>query len=90
MKEMITLKLEKDFLQKVDSLLTEAGYDSRTEFIRDSLRDKMDKIRTQQVLMHIARFKGISGTKTSDDDLEMKRDKVVKKYLKKYQMPPRA
>jgi len=36
--EMITVKLEKQFLHQIDDIVKKAGYQNRTEFIRGALR----------------------------------------------------
>ena len=37
--EMITLKLERKFLKEVDAVVSQNGYQNRTEFIRNALRE---------------------------------------------------
>jgi len=51
--EMISLKLDSSFLYEVDSVVQKEGYQNRTEFIRDALREKMDEIRLRKALFEI-------------------------------------
>ncbi len=38
--EMITVKMENKFLEDIDSIVKREGYQNRTEFIRNALREK--------------------------------------------------
>lgn len=57
--EMITLKLEQHFLREIDSVVKQDNYQSRTEFIRDALRDKMDDIKLKAAALELAHLKGM-------------------------------
>ena len=41
--EMITVKLENNFLKEIDDVVYNNGYQNRTEFIRSALRDKVEE-----------------------------------------------
>ena len=43
--EMITLKLEESFLREVDEMVSRTSYHSRTEFIRQAMREKLEEYR---------------------------------------------
>ena len=66
MAEMITLKLEENFLEEVDSTVKRNGFSSRTDFIRAALREKMEKIKLKEDLAIIRANWGKSKRKTSN------------------------
>ena len=74
--EMISLKLEKNFLSEIDTLVKKESYQSRTEFIRDAVRDKIEDIKMKKSFAEIAKLRGISKRKTTDEELEQVREQV--------------
>ena len=78
--EMISLKLDGIFLKEIDSLVKDAGYQNRTEFIRNTLREKIEDIKLKQAMIELASFKGKSAKKTTDEDIARIRDVISKKF----------
>ena len=81
--EMITFKLEDTFLKDVDEVVKSQRFQSRTEFIRNALREKVEEAKMKEAMMQIAKLKGASSKKTSDVDLEKIRDKVFDEFERK-------
>ena len=81
--EMITFKLEDTFLHDVDSVVKNQGFQSRTEFIRNALREKVEEAKLKEAMMQIAKLKGTSNKKSSDKDLEKIRERVFEEFEKK-------
>ncbi|MAG08393.1 hypothetical protein CMO89_02890, partial [Candidatus Woesearchaeota archaeon] len=52
--EMISLKLEDSFLDNVDEIVKKEGYQSRTEFIRNALREKVEAAKLRQAMLEIS------------------------------------
>jgi len=48
--ETITFKLQEDILNKIDQLLKPLHFNNRTEFIREALREKINKIDKEEIL----------------------------------------
>ena len=48
--ENISLKLEKDFLRLVEKIMKRHNYMTKTEFIRESIRDKIRKLEEKEIL----------------------------------------
>ncbi|HLC85618.1 MAG TPA: ribbon-helix-helix domain-containing protein [Candidatus Nanoarchaeia archaeon] len=71
--EMITLKLDDGFLKDVDDVVKKEGYQNRTEFIRNALREQVDKARLKEALIELAPLKGKSKKSVSDLDYEKAR-----------------
>ncbi|PIN86207.1 hypothetical protein COV19_05355 [Candidatus Woesearchaeota archaeon CG10_big_fil_rev_8_21_14_0_10_44_13] len=81
--EMITLKLETVFLKEIDGIVKVRGYQNRTEFIRNALREKIEQTKMNEAMMQIAHLKGASGKKTTDAELERIRARVFEEFDRK-------
>ena len=80
--EMITLKMDNVFLEDIDKLVKKEGYQNRTEFIRDALREKLENIKLKKAMMEIAHLKGASKKETSDKEYERIRMKAFEELDK--------
>lgn len=80
---MITMKIEDKFLKEIDSLVEKSNYQNRTEFIREALREKVDRLKYEEARLSIIHLLGAhKGKKTTDEDLERIRAKVSKEYFR--------
>ena len=82
--EMITLKLEDKFLTDIDCIVEREGYQNRTEFIRNALREKVEEVNLRQTMDLIARLKGASKKKTSEEEYERIRKRAFEELSKKF------
>jgi len=48
--ENISLKLEKEFLKELERVMKKHNYMTKTEFIRESIRDKIKKLEVKEVV----------------------------------------
>ncbi len=46
--ESISLKLEKAFLQDIEKVMKKHNYSTKTEFIREAIRDKIKELEKQE------------------------------------------
>jgi metal-responsive CopG/Arc/MetJ family transcriptional regulator len=76
---MITLKLEDGFLDNIDAIVKKEGYQSRTEFIRNALREKVEQSKLKEAMIELSILKGASNKKTSDKELEKLRELAFEK-----------
>ena len=67
--EIVSLKMEERMLKDIDSMLERHRYSTRTEFIRDAIRDKLSDLEKEELLKAVARMKGASKRKTTDEEL---------------------
>lgn len=74
--DMITVKLEDKFLEEIDSIVEKDGYQNRTEFIRNALREKVEEAKLREAMKEIAHLKGASKKKTSEEKYEKIREKA--------------
>lgn len=81
--EMITIKMDDRFLGDVDSVVQKEGYQNRTEFIRNALREKVEESKLREAMMDIAHLKGAAKKKTSDEEYEKIRERAFEEISKK-------
>ena len=81
--DMITLKLEDSFLREIDSIVEIKGYQNRTEFIRNALREKVEQAKLNEAMIQLAHLKGASKKKTSEAEYEAIRQKAFDEISKK-------
>lgn len=81
--EMITVKMEDLFLGEIDTIVKNEGYQNRTEFIRNALREKVEAIKLKKAMMELAYLKGSIKKKTTEESYEKIRTKAFKEISKK-------
>lgn len=84
MPALITFKLEKAFLKRVDATVKQGSYASRTDLIRTALREKMDAEDLRRRLAKVDELYGTAKTRTSDEELRCIREEVANKIEKEY------
>jgi metal-responsive CopG/Arc/MetJ family transcriptional regulator len=82
--ENISLRLETKFLKELEELIKKHNYMTKTEFIREAIRDKIIELEKQETLNKIEKLFGSSKRKTTDEDLHKVREKLAKDYEKKF------
>lgn len=82
--ETISLKLEDGLLTEVDHKLSKHRYSTRTEFIRDAIREKLSDLEKDEILRSLAKLRGSSKRKTSDEQLHAAREKAFEQLEKKF------
>ena len=82
--EMISLKLEKSILVEIDEKLNMYRYSTRTEFIRDAIREKLSDLEKDELLKTIAKLKGSSKKRTTNDQLHAARERAFAHLEKKF------
>lgn len=86
--EMITLKLEKKFLSEIDKIVDEGGYQSRTEFIRQSLRAGMDEAKHKKAMEMIIGLRGsIQKKNISEEEYERNRQEAFEEIGRRAKNP---
>jgi metal-responsive CopG/Arc/MetJ family transcriptional regulator len=48
--ENVSLKLEKSFLEAIEKVMKKHNYMTKTEFIRESIRDKIRKLEEKEII----------------------------------------
>ncbi len=74
--EMITVKLERQFLNEIDDVVKKGAYQNRTELIRSSLREKVDEVKMREAMIEISKLRGKATRKTTEEEYERNREKA--------------
>ncbi len=74
--ETITIKLEDKFAKDVDDAIKKHRYTTKTEFVREAIRDKLRDIEREEALVHAKKLYGTSKRKTTDKMLHKAREKA--------------
>ena len=84
--ESLLLKLDEGMLERIDSLVSSNNYGTRTEFIRASIRAKMEELEREEEIRKIMALKGILKGKKHITDKELRKIRLEtdKEYMKKY------
>ena len=82
--EAISLKLEEGLLKEIDQKIGKYRYSTRTEFIRDAIREKLTDLEKDEILKGLTKLRGSSKRKTTDKQLHEARERLVEKYDKKF------
>jgi len=81
--EMITVKMDDKFLEDIDTIVKKEGYQNRTEFIRNALREKVDETKLREAMINIAHLKGSAKNKTTEKEYEEIRKRAFEEISKK-------
>lgn len=81
--EMITVKLENLFLNDIDTIVKNEGYQNRTEFIRNALREKIEGIKLKKAMLELAHLKGSAKKRTTEESYEKIRAKAFEELSKR-------
>ena len=81
--EMITMKLERTFLEEIDGIVKREGYQNRTEYIRNALRQKVEESKLRDTMSSLAHLKGASKRKTTEKGYEDVRKKAFEEISKR-------
>ncbi len=78
----VSLKLKKGIVKEIDELSKIFHYSTKTEFIREAIRDKIKELETEIFMRKIKKFKGIEKAKLDDKKLLEIREKVLDEFIK--------
>ena len=65
--ESITIKVEDNLAKEMDSAM-KRDYTTKTEFIREAIRDKMRDLEKEEALIRVRKLYGASKRKTTDEE----------------------
>jgi len=64
--ELVTFKMDHEFLEDVDKTSKGAGFQNRTEFIRAALREKVEEVKLKKAMIELSKLRGKAPRKTTD------------------------
>lgn len=85
--QAISVKLDKALLKHIDSSLQEFHYSTRTDFIREAIRERLRALRTEEAIARLRQNRGKGKGKRSpltDERLHEIRENVFREYARKH------
>jgi len=80
--EAVSLKLEDSFLKDIERSMKRHRYTTKTEFIREAIRDKMRGLEKEEALLRVKGLYGASKRKTTDAQLHKAGEKAFRELEK--------
>ncbi len=81
--ESITIKVEKELSKEIEKAM-KPDYTTKTEFIREAIRDKIKQIRKEKAIDELKKYFGKAKVKTTYDEERRIREEVGKSFAKKF------
>ncbi|MFH1072397.1 MAG: ribbon-helix-helix domain-containing protein [Nanoarchaeota archaeon] len=81
--EMISLKLDKGLLDHIDKTLKKNNFSTRTEFIREAIREKLAHMTQEELFAEFLKLRGKGKSRVSDEEYERQREKIVADYARR-------
>jgi len=82
--EQVCIRFEGEFLRAIEKIMRKQRYSTLTEFIRESVRDKLKQLEKEESLARIRRLYGYSKKKTDDFALHRAGENAFKQLEKKF------
>jgi len=85
--ETVSVKFEEDFLIDIEKTMKKHRYTTKTEFIREAVRDKIDDLEKEEALARVRKFYGAGarkGRKITYEDERRVREEVGREFAKKF------
>ncbi len=76
--EAVSIKLENCFLHDIEKTMKKFRYTTKTEFIREAIRDKIHDLEKEELLLRAKALYGASKRKTTDEEIHKAGEKAFK------------
>ena len=80
--ETVSVKFQKNVLQEIDKNIAEHHFNSRTEFIREAIRDKIGTLNKDDLIKEFLKFRGKAKKKTTYEENRKTAEKALMKITK--------
>jgi len=84
--ETISIRLENEFAKILSKVIKNNMYSTKTEFIREAIRDKIKQIQKEELIKRVSLIAGSSKKKTTDEDLHKAREKAFEQLERKHRL----
>ncbi len=81
--ESITIKVEMNLAKEIDTAM-KSNYSTKTEFIREAIRDKIKEIKKEKAIDELKKYFGKAKTRTTDVEERKIRNDVGRKFAEKF------
>lgn len=82
--ESVTIKLQEETSKEMEKLAKRFHYSTKTDFIREAIRDKIKQLEYEEFVKKLEKYKGAAKVKISDEEYERVREEIGRKYTKKF------
>jgi metal-responsive CopG/Arc/MetJ family transcriptional regulator len=82
--EQVCIRLEGDFLNAIERIMKRHRYSTKTEFIREAVREKLKELEREDLIKNASRLFGSSKHKTRDEELHKAGEKAFEQLEKKF------
>ncbi|MEK6904567.1 MAG: ribbon-helix-helix domain-containing protein [Nanoarchaeota archaeon] len=83
--QTVCIKMENGILKDIDRKLKKHRYTTRTEFIRDAVRDKLSDLEKEKMLEHLDAIYGkFKHKKTTDKKIHEVGEKIFEEFERKF------
>ncbi|MBI2136712.1 ribbon-helix-helix protein, CopG family [Candidatus Woesearchaeota archaeon] len=79
--EVISVKFQENVLQEIDEKISEHNFNSRTEFIREAVRDKLAELSREDLMKEFLKFKGKAKKATTYEENKKTKELVSKELM---------
>ena len=83
--ETVSVRFEEDLVQEIEEVMQENRYATKTEFIREAVRDKIHELEKRKALLRLEQAYGAGakkGRKITDEDIHKAGKEAVKEIAK--------
>ena len=84
--EPVSVKFEDGFLHDMEKIMKKHRYATKTEFIREAVREKIKDLEKEEVLLRVDKLFGSSKHKTTDEQLHAAGEKAIEQLEKKFRV----
>ena len=78
--QTISLKLEKGLAKSIEKTMKENNYATKTEFIREAVREKITKLEMKKIFKEIEELRRKNPRRTTDADIRRVREQLAKEW----------
>ncbi len=82
--ETISIRLESEFAKILSRVIKNNMYSTKTEFIREAIREKIKQIQREETVKRVEKLYGSSKRRTTDKDLHKVREKAFEQIERKH------
>jgi len=76
----ISIRLESEFAKILSEVIKNNMYSTKTEFIREAIREKIKQIQREETIKRVEKLYGSSKRRTTDEDLHKAREKAFEQH----------
>lgn len=84
--ESVTIKIDENLSKRLNETMSSKGYSTKTEFIREAIRDKLEIYEQELVINEFLKSKGKSKSHTTYEHNKKTRDEVINKITKEFNL----